>query len=830
MVKARLGQLAPVPSRERATLLLELGRIQRAFGADEAEDVLLEAAESAAALRDPVLEREVQTELGGWLVSRGDRSVGRAYLERAVEAAAHGSDPRARLDLGLAAAELALARALAGEPEGAETALGNARVAAESAPAARARVELRAADMARARGDSTGAASGYLRARKASVLPEVEPLERATVELLADEGLARVPPSRVTASELAALSPIELASLFDAALSLARTPTSARARRAAELALELTGAAGAQVAQGERVLATTGDLREGALEARHGDLLLRLVPRPGVVLGQRETLMARALLAATEDPQGLASPEAPPSRVLAMLDRVLAAGLELDRLVAVATDLAVEATGAARGMILLREPVARLGYRSARGAGRDLVDPARIASRSLVREAFLSGRPLLLADAASDPRLGNATSVGDRGLRSVLVAPIAGEGGSTLGLLYLDDPGAIGRFGPTELAVAIGFARRLGAPLRAGLAAQDRERAATSLARVGVARPGRPKTRAEFDEIKGSGRATGELLLLLDRAAAASTPVLIRGETGTGKELVAHALHRHGPRASGPFVAVNCSTLADSVLESELFGHVAGAFTGAREAHPGLFVCADSGVLFLDEIQDASPRLQAELLRVIETGEVRPLGGSEVRHVDVRTIAATNADLAALVEAGSFRQDLYYRLGVIEIPVAPLRERLEDVPELVLHLLARANAAGRVVEPEALEKILSDPWAGNVRALRNCLERALLLAGSGPIRAEHVVLEARRRAPPEPDAVYTGAVELNERQLGLLDRLRREGEVGNAEHSEREGVTQTTGWRDLTDLVAKGVLVRAGRGKKTVYRLAPGWESRISGG
>ncbi|MBI3725222.1 sigma 54-interacting transcriptional regulator, partial [bacterium] len=343
----------------------------------------------------------------------------------------------------------------------------------------------------------------------------------------------------------------------------------------------------------------------------------------------------------------------------------------------------------------------------------------------------------------------------------------------------------------------------------------------------------RPETRHPYSEIVGKSRKIAEPLRLLDRAVETTATVLVLGESGTGKELVARAIHSHGARSAGPFVPLSCAALTDSLLESELFGHAAGAFTGAVRAHTGAFERASGGVLFLDELQDASPKLQADLLRVLETGEVRPLGGHEVRKVDVRVVAASNADLAALVTAGSFREDLYYRVNVFTIALPPLRERLDDIPDLVAHLLARAGQADRVLAPGVMERLLADPWSGNVRALKNCIDRALALAGPGPIRPEHVVLEAplRREAPPLPErgSVYAGSVELNDSQLALIDRLRAEGEIRNADYAEHERVSNLTAWRDLSELVAKGVLVRVGRGKKTTYRLAPGWEARIFG-
>jgi Nif-specific regulatory protein len=276
---------------------------------------------------------------------------------------------------------------------------------------------------------------------------------------------------------------------------------------------------------------------------------------------------------------------------------------------------------------------------------------------------------------------------------------------------------------------------------------------------------------------------------------------------------------------------VSCAALAESVLESELFGHAGGAFTGAVGPRKGLFELAHGGTVFLDEVQEASPKLQAELLRVLETGEVRPVGAGAVRRVDVRVVAATNADLRALVEAGGFREDLYHRLNVLHVRLPALRDRVEDIPELVAHLLARGGERGRPIARAALEKILAASWPGNVRALRNCLQRALVLAGDGEIRAEHVTIEPGPAKPsaPAPRTLHVSAIELNERQLAVIEILQSEPSIGNAEYSERVRVSQATGWRDLADLVAKGVLVATGKARRTTYQLAPAWRARVAG-
>lgn len=231
----------------------------------------------------------------------------------------------------------------------------------------------------------------------------------------------------------------------------------------------------------------------------------------------------------------------------------------------------------------------------------------------------------------------------------------------------------------------------------------------------------------------GESAAMRSLSELLDRIAASSAPVLVRGESGSGKELVARGLHHRSARSERPFVAVNCTALPEQLLESELFGHLKGAFSGATSARRGLFVEADGGTLLLDEIGDMPSELQSKLLRVLQDGQVRPVGADAPRHVDVRVVAATHQDLEAKVKAGTFRADLYYRLNVVPIVVPPLRERPEDIPPLIAHFLSRArqrtpNTRARRFSPELLEALTRSPWPGNVRELENVVERLVIVA------------------------------------------------------------------------------------------------------
>ena len=230
----------------------------------------------------------------------------------------------------------------------------------------------------------------------------------------------------------------------------------------------------------------------------------------------------------------------------------------------------------------------------------------------------------------------------------------------------------------------------------------------------------------------------------IGQAGGSRATVMIRGETGTGKELIARAIHASSPDADAPFVAVNCAALPDNLLESELFGHVRGSFTGAVGDRRGRFALAGRGTLFLDEIGDTTIDLQAKLLRVLQEREYYPVGAERPERTEARVLAATHRNLESLVASGAFRADLYYRLRVIDIEVPPLRERSDDIPLLARHLVARASeAVGRpavVLSREALELLTAYQWPGNVRELENCLTRAILLASGDVIRAEHVRL------------------------------------------------------------------------------------------
>jgi Nif-specific regulatory protein len=258
--------------------------------------------------------------------------------------------------------------------------------------------------------------------------------------------------------------------------------------------------------------------------------------------------------------------------------------------------------------------------------------------------------------------------------------------------------------------------------------------------------------RASWRGIVGASARWREVLETVTRVAPSRATVLLRGESGTGKEVIARALHDHGPRAARPYVAVNCAALPEALLESELFGHERGAFTGAAQARAGRFELADGGTLFLDEVGELPLAAQVKLLRAIQERQFERIGGRRTLTVDVRLVAATNRDLEAAVRAGSFRLDLFHRLQVVELELPPLRERAEDVLLLARHFLdelAAEHGRALALSPEAVRRLQALPWPGNVRQLRNALERLVVSHGTGPVTAADLAWLADRDPAPE---------------------------------------------------------------------------------
>jgi len=310
------------------------------------------------------------------------------------------------------------------------------------------------------------------------------------------------------------------------------------------------------------------------------------------------------------------------------------------------------------------------------------------------------------------------------------------------------------------------------------------------------------ESRYTFEDIVGRSPAMMHLFELLPQIAESSSTVLIEGASGTGKELFARAIHNLSPRKDKRFVVVNCAALPDTLLESELFGHKAGAFTDAKHDKPGRFALADGGTIFLDEIGDISPAMQARLLRVLQDRVIEPLGSVEPLKVDVRVVAATNANLVKLVDARKFREDLYYRIRVIHIKLPSLRRRREDIPLLVDHLVAKFNRLqGKAIagiSDKVLARLMEHDYPGNVRELENIIEQAFVLCRGGPIQLHHLPPELRPAGSVVAGESGPMTLRAMERYL-VAEALQRHG--GNRKRAARElGIDVSTLYRKIRAL------------------------------
>jgi len=441
-------------------------------------------------------------------------------------------------------------------------------------------------------------------------------------------------------------------------------------------------------------------------------------------------------------------------RRLARINKRLNSDLRLSRVLEAVIDTAIEMTDAERGFLLLKDGSGELVVKVARNIDQTTLDaPDFVLSRSIAKQAAETGQPVVTVDAAGDRRFREAASVSDLHLRSVLAVPLSVKG-NVVGTIYVDHRLRKGVFDDEAQAMVMDFAeqgaiaienarllselrrrenqvqalnRRLEHELRVQEQALQGVREELKESRQVAA------LRYDYHQIVGQTPRMLDLFRLLDRVTDTALPVVIAGESGTGKELVARAIHFNGPRRDRPFVSENCAAIPETLLETTLFGHVKGAFTGADRETRGLFAVADGGTLFLDEIAEMSPAMQGKLLRVLQNGEFHRVGSERPQKVNVRIVVATNKDLEGLVEQGKFRQDLFFRISVVRLVLPPLRERSEDVPLLVRHFMQKAAAASgmavKTVEAPALAKLCSYRWPGNVRELENEVTRAAAFSG-----------------------------------------------------------------------------------------------------
>jgi transcriptional regulator with GAF, ATPase, and Fis domain len=388
----------------------------------------------------------------------------------------------------------------------------------------------------------------------------------------------------------------------------------------------------------------------------------------------------------------------------------------------------------------------------------------------LKRGRDFEAKPLVSTSPARDPRFAEIGSERLGQIGSVVFMPLFWEE-ELLGGIYVESASERGYFRQPELHFLVAFATV------ASMAVQEMRLEAARSENLRLRRE--ITSRTGFAGILTQNRRMLEIIELIDRLRDSTTTVLFEGETGTGKELLAHAIHDRSPRRDRVLVKVNCAALPPTLIESELFGHEKGAFTGATATRPGRFELADGGTLFLDEIAELPVELQPKLLRVLQDGEFQRVGGTRTYKVDVRLVAATNRDLLRAIDDGRFRDDLYYRVAAFPIHVPPLRDRREDIPLLVWSIIERRQIAlGRRIDTiptRVMDALRRYDWPGNVRELQNVVERALILSPGAALRLEEPLATQTRRAPDRLDQ--------NEREhiLRILERCRwRINGEGNA--------------------------------------------------
>jgi transcriptional regulator with GAF, ATPase, and Fis domain len=421
----------------------------------------------------------------------------------------------------------------------------------------------------------------------------------------------------------------------------------------------------------------------------------------------------------------------------------------LDELLEILLDSVLELTGAARGMVLMVDGQAdeqsRIQVRASRNVGEVLATDAQGISDSIVLDVIQSRRPVIVSDALTDTNFGKSASVIALKLSSVMCVPLFHRG-EVMGALYVANDEIKSLFERAQLDLLTVFAGQASLLL-------------TNAMLVTALRADKKKLEEElggkrFGEIIGSCPSMQEVFRKLQKVATTDISVLITGETGTGKELIAREIHRRSERESGPFVTVNCGAIPENLMESEMFGHVKGAFTGAVASRGGKFQQANGGTLFLDEVGELTPQLQVKLLRALQERMITRVGDSRAEKVDIRVLSATNRNLEEMIQEGTFREDLYYRLNVVNLWLPPLRDRADDVFIIAKVLLSKyadeLSSSVKGFSPNALTAIRRYAWPGNIRQLENRLKKALVLCDKNLLTPEDLDLGEDKVEPIIP--------------------------------------------------------------------------------
>ncbi|HSN90937.1 MAG TPA: sigma-54-dependent Fis family transcriptional regulator, partial [Anaeromyxobacteraceae bacterium] len=423
----------------------------------------------------------------------------------------------------------------------------------------------------------------------------------------------------------------------------------------------------------------------------------------------------------------------------------LFAATDVPRLLDELLDALLDVTQADKGFLILLED-GEMSVRAARNVARETIEGAlERVSDSIVQRVVQTRRPLVVADALHDAEWSGSSSVVNLKLCSVMCAPLM-QKGDVSGVIYLGNDDVVSLFDDRALEALTVFAAQASLLVENALLLDSLRRENVALREAAASR--------QYGDLIGSGAAMREVYRRIEKVAGTDVSVLVTGETGTGKELVAREIHRRSPRTAGPFVAVNCGAIPENLLESELFGHVKGSFTGAIATRMGKFQAANGGTLFLDEIGDMPPSLQVKLLRALQDRAITKVGDTRPEPVDIRVVAATNRVLEAEIQKGAFREDLYYRLNVVSIHLPPLRERGDDVAVIAKYLLQKQareyGARVRGFTPAAVVAMRKYAWPGNVRELENRVKKAAVLADRALVTAEDLDLRPENLEPILP--------------------------------------------------------------------------------